>query len=147
MNPLSKRRIAILSLLFISIPSFIIFDHHRVQQDFFALKSFLNQARYSAIYDKERFIVRFQDRQAVMVNSAGNPVSSIKIPTLSQVNYQTTLGHDMIVFSPTGTHEYNIRIHGGDIRLRSWLGFEKNLAINCNGYVSEGVYPEDVEMD
>jgi hypothetical protein len=26
---------------------------------------------------------------------------------------------------------------------RSWLGFEKNLAVNCNGYVSEGVYPED----
>ena len=57
-----------------------------------------------------------------MVNSAGNPVSSIKISTLYQVNYDTTLGHDMIVFSPTGTHEHNVSIHGEDIRLMSWLG-------------------------
>jgi len=33
----------------------------------------------------------------------------------------------MIVFSPGGTHEHNIRIHGGDIRLRSWLRFKKTL--------------------
>jgi hypothetical protein len=32
---------------------------------------------------------------------------------------------------------------GGDIRLSSWLGFKKNLAVKCNGFVSEGVYPED----
>jgi len=49
----------------------------------------------------------------------------------------------MIVFSPTGTHEHNVRIHGGDVRLRSWLGFQKSLAVNCNGLASEGVYPED----
>lgn len=32
-------------------------------------------------------------------------------------HYDTTLGDDMIVFSPGGTHEHNIRIHGSDIRL------------------------------
>ncbi|RJP41121.1 MAG: hypothetical protein C4548_09630 [Desulfobacteraceae bacterium] len=65
------------------------------------------------------------------------------MPTLYQVNYNTTLGKDMIVFSPTGTHEHNIRIHGGDIRYRSWLGFKKNLAVNYNGLVNAGMYPED----
>ena len=49
----------------------------------------------------------------------------------------------MIIFTPRGTQQYNTRIHGGDIRLRSWFGFKKSIAVNCNGYVSEGVYPED----
>ncbi len=34
----------------------------------------------------------------------------------------------------------NVRTHGGDIRLRSWLGFEKHLAVNCNGYGSEDFF-------
>lgn len=41
------------------------------------------------------------------------------------------------------TLDYNIRIHGRDIRLRAWLGFEKNQAVNCNGYVSQGMYPKE----
>jgi hypothetical protein len=123
--PLSKRRIAILTLLFISIPCFIMFDQYRVQQDFFALKSFLNQARYAALETKEKFIIRFHPKQATQHHFNGSLISSLNVPTLHQVNYDTTLGHDMIVFSPTGTHEHNVRIHGGDIRLRSWLGFMK----------------------
>jgi hypothetical protein len=143
MNSLSVLRIILLTLLFLSIPVFIMFDHHRVQQDFFVLKSFLNQARYSAIETKEKFIIRFHLKQASRHHFDGSLISSLSIPTLYQVNYDTTLGDDMIVFSPTGTHEHNIRIHGGDIRLRSWLRFGKNLTVNCNGFVSEGVYPED----
>jgi hypothetical protein len=119
------------------------FDHHRVQQDFFALKSFLNQARYSAIETNEKFIIRFHPKQATLHQFDGRLISILSIPTIYQVNYDTILGNDMIIFSPGGTHEHNIQIHGGDVRLRSWLGFEKNLAVNCNGYVSEGVYPEE----
>jgi len=26
-----------------------------------------------------------------------------------------------------------------------WLGLRQNLAVNCNGYVGEGIYPEDTE--
>jgi len=25
--------------------------------------------------------------------------------------------------------------------LKSWLGFRKNIAVNCTGLVTEGVYP------
>lgn len=70
-------------------------------------------------------------------------IRSLPLPTLNQVNYNTTLGDNMIVFRPGGTHEHNTRIHGGDIRLKSWLGFSRSIAVNCNGYVKEGVYPEE----
>jgi hypothetical protein len=47
----------------------------------------------------------------------------------------------MIVFDGHGTSEYNKKEHGGDLRLKSWLGFRKNIAVNCTGLVTEGVYP------
>ncbi|MBW1783106.1 MAG: hypothetical protein JRL30_20480 [Deltaproteobacteria bacterium] len=47
----------------------------------------------------------------------------------------------MIVFCQRGTGEYNKREHGGDLRLKSWLGFRKNIAVNCTGLVKEGLYP------
>ena len=48
----------------------------------------------------------------------------------------------MIVFYAHGTGKYNKRVHGGDIRLRSWLGFRKNIVVRCTGLTMEGVYPE-----
>jgi hypothetical protein len=60
---------------------------------------------------------------------------------LADVNYNTTLGDDMIVFDGHGTSEYNKRVHGGDLRLKSWFGFRKNIAVNCTGLVTEGLYP------
>ena len=140
---INVKNIVILFLIFGSVFAFVLFDHYRVQQDFFSLIAFLNKARYSSIYDKKQLIIRFQDHQAVMLNSDDEIISTIDISTLAQVNYDTTLGDNMIVFSPGGTHEHNKRIHGGDIRLKSWLGLKKNIAVNCNGFVSEGVYPED----
>lgn len=142
-SSINFKTIIILSLIFSAMVCFFIYDYHRVQQDFSSLISFLNKVRYSAIYDKKQLIIRFQGHRAVMLNSAEKPISSVVIPTLFQVNYNTTLGNNMIVFSPGGTHTHNVRIHGGDIRLRSWLGFKKNIAVNCNGLVSEGIYPED----
>jgi hypothetical protein len=73
------------------------FDHHRVQQDFFTLKSFLNQARYSALETNEKFMIRFHSKQATLHHFDGSLISTLTIPTLYQVNYQTTLGNDMIV--------------------------------------------------
>jgi len=50
-------------------------------------------------------------------------------------------GDNMIIFTGHGTSGYNKRIHGGDLSLKSWLGFRKNIAVNCTGLVTEGVYP------
>ena len=49
----------------------------------------------------------------------------------------------MVVFDGHGTSAYSKRVHGGDIRLKSWLGFRKNIVVRCTGLVMEGVYPED----
>lgn len=62
------------------------------------------------------------------------------MPTLYKGNYDTTLGDDMIVFYERGTGQYNKRVHGGDIRLKSWVGFRKNIVVRCTGLVMEGVY-------
>jgi hypothetical protein len=140
---LNYKRIAILSIIFISIGCFVLFDYHRVINDFTNLKSFLTDTWYSTTKDGKSFIVRFKDKQAELYSFEEVLIRKIPIPTLYRVNYNTTRGKDMIIFTPSGTHKYNIRIHGGDIRLRSWFGFKKSIAVNCNGYVSEGIYPED----
>jgi hypothetical protein len=140
---MNYKRIILLSSMLIAAESFVFFDYDRVSDDFYNLKAFLNEVRYSAIKKHERLIVRFTGRQAVLLSFNGKRIGSIKSPTLFQVNYDTTIGDDMIVFTPDGTREHNTRIHGGDIRLKSWFGFRKNIAINCNGFVSEGVYPEE----
>ena len=52
-------------------------------------------------------------------------------------------GKDTIVFSRGTTSAFNIRIHGGEIILKSWLGFTKYIHINCAGYIREGRYPDE----
>jgi len=141
---LNYKRIAILSIIFILIGCFVLFDYHRVLNDFTNLKSFLTDTWYSTTKDGKSFIVRFKDKEAQLYSFEGTFIRKIQISTLYQVNYNTTKGNDMIIFTPRGTQQYNTRIHGGDIRLRSWLGFKKSIAVNCNGYVSEGIYPEDL---
>jgi len=89
-------------------------------------------------------MARFVDRKVVITDKeTGKTTAALNIPTLDQVNYDTTLGDNMIVFYGLGTSAYNKRIHGGDIRLKSWLGYRKNIAVNCTGYVYEGVYPAE----
>jgi hypothetical protein len=136
------KRIIILSIIFSSIGCFPLFDYRRVNNDFAELKHFLNDVRYSTIYEGKSYIVRFDNKKTDLYTLKNEFIRSLSVPTLSQVNYDTTLGDNMIVFRPGGTHEYNLRIHGGDIRLKSWLGFSKCIAVNCNGFVREGVYPE-----
>lgn len=140
------KRITVLSILFISIGYFVLFDYHRVFNDCTNLKLFLSDTWYSAIKDSKSFIVRFNGKQAEVYDLEGIFIRKIKIPTLYTVNYNTTKGNDMIIFTPRGTHPYNTRIHGGDIRLRSWFGFKKSIAVNCNGYVMEGVYPDNPQI-
>jgi len=68
------------------------------------------------------------------------------VSSLNEVNYDTTFGDDMIVFCRSGTADYKKRVHGGDLRLRSWLDFRKSLAVNCTGLVTEGVYPGELNI-
>jgi len=65
------------------------------------------------------------------------------IPTIARVDYDTTMGNDMIVFTWRGTAEHNKKVHGGEIMLKSMLGFRRHIHVNCTGLVKEGRYPED----
>ena len=40
-----------------------------------------------------------------------------------------------------GTSLYNIKVYRGDITLKLWFGFKKNIVVNCNGLITEGLYP------
>ena len=53
----------------------------------------------------------------------------LNVSTLAEVNYDTTLGDNMIGFDGHGTSACNKRVHGGDLRLKSWLGFRNNIAV------------------
>jgi len=86
--------------------------------------------------------VRFINKKAVVTDrKTGKLVRTLAVPTVDEVNYDTFLGDNMIVFCGRGTGDYNNREHGGGLRLKSWFGFQKNIAVNCTGLVTEGVYP------
>lgn len=135
-------RILILTILFTGIGTFVLWDHFRVDRDFSKLKTLLSNVRYEAITGNKMLIARFNDKDVVVTDEAtGKVTKHLNIPTLNEVNYNTTLGDNMIVFYWSGTSDYNKRVHGGDLRLKSWFGFRKNIAVNCTGLVTEGRYP------
>lgn len=103
----------------------------------------LKNTRYDAIHNNRVLITPFQDDKIVGSDVAGHVIQNLYVPTLNNVNYDTTLGKDMIVFSGHGASPHNIRIHGGHLTLRSWLGFKRNTHVNCTGFVREGLYPSD----
>ena len=89
-------------------------------------------------------MARFAAKNIVVRDrDTGLVIKSLNVSTLDQVNYDTILGNNMIVFHGRGTSAYDKRIHGGDLRLKSWLGFKKNIAVNCTGLVTEGRYPAE----
>ena len=137
-------RILILTILFTSAGTFVLWDYYRVDRDFSKLKALLSDTRYRAIGNDKTFVVRFIGKQVIITDkTTGKIIKSLNVPTLDEVNYATTLGDKMIVFDGHGTADHNIKIHGGDVRLKSWLGFRKNIAVNCTGLVTEGVYPAE----
>ncbi len=137
-------RIALLSAVLSGIGCFVMWDYNRVNRDFRQLKTLLTDARYQATGQDKVLVIRFiGDTVSITNNDTGVVIKSLDVPTLHQVNYDTTLGNDMIVFYDRGTGRYNKRVHGGDIRLETWLGFRKNIAVNCTGLVSEGTYPDE----
>ena len=142
-TPINPKRVTALTLIIVFAGSFVLWDHYRVNRDFSFLRSILTETRNRALLANKTFTTKFTD-QAMTISKgiSGTAIQKLHFPTLSSVNYDTKLGNDMIVFTPRGTEPYNIKIHGGDMTLRSWFGFQKYLAVNCTGFVSEGLYPQ-----
>jgi hypothetical protein len=134
-------RILTLALLFTSTGTFVLWDYYRVDRDFSQLKVLLQDTRRRAIGNDSPFVVQFSGQEVTVSNKNTDLViKTLIVPTLEKMNYDTTLGNNMIVFTGHGTSKYNKRVHGGDLRLRSWFGFRRNIAVNCTGLVTEGVY-------
>jgi hypothetical protein len=132
-------RIDLLSLLFSCMGCFVVWDYFRVNRDFRKLKALLTDTRCQTAGRDKILVARFiSDSVSITDKDTGAVIKALTVPTLDQVNYDTTLGKDMIVFYASGTGKYNKRVHGGDIRLKSWLGFRKNIVVRCTGLVMEG---------
>ncbi len=116
------------------------YDYSRMISDLAEARSTLMQSRNESIIDRKERAAQFSDH-AMSVYANGKLINSVKLPTLSSVNYDTTVGKNMIVFTAGGTGPYNKKVHGGDITFKSWLGFTKSLWVNCTGYVVEGLMP------
>jgi hypothetical protein len=137
-------RILILTLLIVSTGILILQDYSQLTKDFSKLMSFLTKVRLKAMQNDVVLITQFMGKNVIVKDGkTGNVLDSLHVSTLNKINYDTKLGKNMIVFSGRGTSPYNIRVHGGDMRLKSWFGFRKNIAVNCTGLVTEGLYPKD----
>ena len=136
-------RVALLASVLSAVVIFIMWDHNRVNVDFQELKALLTDVRSQAVKQHRVLVARFTGKMVTIKDhGTGTVIETLEVPTLNQVNYDTTLGKSMIVFCDRGTSKYNKRVHGGDIRLKSWLGFRKNIVVRCTGLAMEGVYPE-----
>jgi hypothetical protein len=138
----SLLRIGVLTALFAGIGGWVLWDYYRVERDFRELKTLLQDTRNQGIMTNQTLVVRFAGKDVVVTHKeTGTVIDTLTVQTLNKVNYDTTLGDNMIVFDGHGTSAYNKREHGGDLSLKSWLGFSRDIAVNCTGLVIEGVYP------
>ena len=103
------------------------------------MMALLADIRWMSVQENRQVIVKFRDSR---ISISGVP-DSVEVTTLHDVNYDTTMGNDMIVFSGGMTNRHNVRVHGGELILRSWLGFNKSIHVNCTGLSVEGKYPEE----
>ena len=144
LKKINFKNVAVLSLLQIALFMMVFYDYLSVQNDFKALKTRLMNIRMETISNDKILIVKFDEKKISISNyQTRQEVDSFQISTLNEVHYDTKLGKNMIVFDRGTTERFNIRIHGGELSLRSWFGFRKYIHINCAGYVREGRYPED----
>ena len=122
----------------------ILWDLQRLDKNFDQLYLLLRTARVDALYMKTTVIVRFNGNTVTVTNQKDSRNITTAIPMIAKVDYDTVMGNDMIVYDWRGTAAYNKRVHGGEIMLKSLLGFRRYIHVNCNGLVTEGRYPEDV---
>jgi len=148
MNPLRHGYIKF--LIFILLPVVLVgvaisWDLQRLDSDFNRLYLLLRNARWDAFYKNSTIVVKFNGDTVTVTNQQEvSQTISVRIPMISRVDYDTVMGNNMIVYTPRGTSAHNRRVHGGEIMLKSLLGFRKYIHVNCNGMVTEGRYPEDV---
>ena len=121
-----------------------LWDLQRLDKNFNQLYLLLRTARVDALYMKTTVIVRFNGNTVTVTNQKDSRNITTAIPMIARVDYDTVMGKGMIVYDWRGTAAYNKRVHGGEIMLKSLLGFRRYIHVNCNGLVTEGRYPEDV---
>ena len=140
----SIKNIIIAASIITAFGYLVFFDYHRVQNDFTKLKADLMRIRLQSVTENKHLVVRFTgDEVSVLEFPKGPLLETLQFGTLSNVMYDTTFGHDMVVFHNGTTSLFNKRIHGGEIELRSWSGFSKFIHVNCAGLAQEGRYPEN----
>ena len=106
-------RIIILTVVFVAVGGFLLWDHYGITRDFSGLKTLLRDTRYRAISKNEILAFRFINKKAVVTDrKTGKVVKTLDVLTLNEVNYDTVLGDNMIVFYGRGTGDYNKREHG-----------------------------------
>lgn len=141
---ISIKNIIIGTSLITTLAGLVFLDYQRVQRDFRNLKAQLTEIRLETLLKDKPLVVKFTGTEmSVKDFRTDKTLDSMKFSTLNDVMYDTKLGQDTIVFQGGTTNRFNTRIHGGEISLRSWLGFTKYIHVNCAGYVREGRYPED----
>jgi hypothetical protein len=137
-------RVFLVSLTLISVGGLILWDYHRLSEDFYNVMSLFRNVRLYAAETDKNMAVRFEDKN-IIVKEIGSDEHyyTLKAQTLHKVNYDTKLGKDIIIFSGIGTSTYNLKIHGGDLLFKSWFGFKKYIWVNCTGFAKEGRYPTE----
>jgi len=135
-------RIVIFNVILVCIFFLIHWDKDRLNNDFRKTMLLLRCARMKAFQEDQLIIVSFLGSKITVANKT-QVINSLTVPTLYRVNYNTTLGPNMIALNGHGTSDFNIRIHGGVLNFKSWFGWEKNIHVNCTGLAREGLYPTE----
>jgi len=141
-----KPKYLIFILLFVAVAIFAVaWDLKRLNTNFNKLFTLLKTVRADAFYKETTILVKFNNASVTVTNQKDSTNRITTIPMIAKVDYDTTMGNNMIVFTWRGTTEHNKRIHGGEIMLKSLLGFRRFIHVNCTGLVKEGRYPELVK--
>ncbi|MBK8754739.1 MAG: hypothetical protein IPL99_25255 [Candidatus Competibacteraceae bacterium] len=137
-GPFRWPRVIALALMIAAGPAALAWQHFQVDREYHALYLLLNRARTQAM-QAGPVIVRFTPYTARVEGLAGDGIESLFLTSLEEVRYQTTQGDQQIIFSAGGpTSPYNIHLHGGDVTLKSWTGYERSLWVHCSGGVTQG---------
>jgi len=128
----------------VAVALFIYVDYHRVKKGFEALRSDLMQIRSRSIHEKRPLIAKFNGSElSVLPHHDVELLETHSYSTVDQIDYDTTLGSHMIVYFLGTTSYHNKNVRGGEIALKSCLGFRKYIHFNCAGYAEEGRYHEE----
>ena len=76
-------RILILTILFTSAGTLVLWEYYRVDRDFSAVKALLQDTRYRAIDNDKTFVVQFSGEEAVVSDrNTSLVIKTLNVPTL-----------------------------------------------------------------